>query len=342
MSIEVSHLVKRFSGGSAALNDVSFTIQEGEMIGFLGPSGSGKTTLLRLIAGLDKQNAGEIRIRGQVIDHLSPQKRGVGFVFQNYALFKHMSVFENIAFGLRVQKQRPAEIKARVHDLLDLVHLPGLEHRYPNQLSGGQAQRVALARALAPKPSILLLDEPFAAIDTKIRRELRKWVRQVHDEIGITSIFVTHDQEEALEIADRVLVMHQGRVEQLGTPQEVYDAPKSLFVADFVGEANQFVGVVQSGKFALGPFALDASAKQDGQEVRAIIRPADVRLTTVSSAHDVVGKVIRASYKGNFYGVDVRLTDTVQIQAYVDRKQRDLLIPGQRVAISIQSYRLFD
>ncbi|EPZ45732.1 sulfate/molybdate ABC transporter ATP-binding protein [Alicyclobacillus acidoterrestris] len=341
MSIELRHIAKSYTGEALALDDVSLQVKEGEMIGFLGPSGSGKTTLLRIIAGLEKQSAGEVLIGGKVVDELPPQKRKVGVVFQNYALFKHMTVYENIAFGLKVQKQSKKHIHMRVMELLKYVRLEGLENRYPQQLSGGQAQRVALARALAPKPKILLLDEPFAAIDTKVRRELRQWVRDVHDDIGITSIFVTHDQEEALEIADRVLVMNRGKIEQFGTPKEVYEAPSSLFVANFVGEANHIYGKTVGNRVAIGEISVDVPDKPDGTNVHVVIRPKDIRIREILSDDDVTGEIVRVSYKGDFYGVDIATKD-LRLHVYVPKEQDYLLEIGRNVAYELTDFKLFE
>ena len=237
MSISVHHIAKRF-GSFVALDDVSLTFPSGELVALLGPSGCGKTTLLRLIAGLESPDGGRVSFDGDDATRRGVRERQVGFVFQHYALFRHMTVFENIAFGLRVRPRatRPAEaeIRRKVHELLQLVQLDWLAERYPAQLSGGQRQRIALARALAVEPKVLLLDEPFGALDAKVRKELRRWLRRLHDELHITSIFVTHDQEEALEVADRVVLMNRGRVEQVGTPQEVVEEPATPFVADFL------------------------------------------------------------------------------------------------------------
>lgn len=340
-AIDVEDVVKSFTGLYPALNGVNFSVAEGEMIGFLGPSGSGKTTLLRIIAGLEVQDSGTIRVRGESVDKLPVQERGIGFVFQNYALFKHMTVFENVAFGLRVQKYSSLEVQQRVQEVLSLVRLNELENRYPHQLSGGQAQRVALARALAPRPKVLLLDEPFAAIDTQVRRELRKWIRQIHDEVGITSIFVTHDQEEALEIADRVLVMNAGRIEQLGTPQEVYESPSSLFVASFVGEANHFHGKVQNQGLHAGPLKFTIERAIDSKPVDVIVRPADVQIRAATHDDVVTGSIARVVYKGTQYGVEICLDEGPQVTAYCEIAQRALLEIGQRVAVQVTRYRVF-
>jgi len=248
MGIEVRNLTKSF-GSFVALRDVSFTVNSGELVALLGPSGSGKTTLLRVIAGLERPEVGTVLFDGDDATARDPRERGVGFVFQHYALFRHMSVFENVAFGLRVRPrdQRPSEedIKRRVHGLLELVQLDYLGDRYPSQLSGGQRQRVALARALAVEPTVLLLDEPFGALDAKVRQELRRWLRRLHQEIHLTSVFVTHDQEEALELANRVVVMNEGRIEQDAAPGEVIERPATPFVSNFLGNVNLFHGRVQ-------------------------------------------------------------------------------------------------
>ena len=233
MYVEMKHINKTFDGFQAS-RDVSFGVEKGHLAALLGPSGSGKTTILRMIAGLDKPDSGDIIIDSVRVNDIPGSKRGIGFVFQNYALFRYMTVAENIAFGLRVQKKGKAEIKERVGELLELISMEDLGKRYPHQLSGGQRQRVAFARALAPNPHLLLLDEPFAAIDAKVRRELRTWLRNMIEKVGITSIFVTHDQEEAMEVADTVIITNQGRVEQIGTPEDICLNPQTDFVADFI------------------------------------------------------------------------------------------------------------
>lgn len=250
MGIHVKNITKGFSRDFTALNNVSLEVQSGELVALLGPSGSGKTTLLRIIAGLEQADSGSVILDGEEAHNKHIKDRHVGFVFQHYALFKHMSVFDNVAFGLRVRPRdtRPteAEIRRKVMNLLELVHLENFHTRYPHQLSGGQRQRVALARALAVEPKVLLLDEPFGALDAKVRKELRRWMRRLHDEIHVTSIFVTHDQEEAMEVSDRVVVMSNGRIEQVGTPEEVYHAPANSFVYDFLGNYNEFDGFKDS------------------------------------------------------------------------------------------------
>ncbi len=250
MSIRIENVSKRF-GVFEALHDVSLDIAPGELVALLGPSGSGKTTLLRVIAGLETPDAGRVHVQGEDTTDRSPRERGVGFVFQHYALFRHMTIFENVAFGLRVRPRCPASsreaIREKVMSLLKLVQLDWLADRYPHQLSGGQRQRIALARALAIEPRVLLLDEPFGALDAKVRRELRRWLRRLHDEIHLTSVFVTHDQEEALEVADRVVLVNRGRIEQVGTPGDVYDNPATPFVYEFLGNVNLFEARISRG-----------------------------------------------------------------------------------------------
>jgi sulfate transport system ATP-binding protein len=255
MSIEIRNIHRQF-GAFQALGDVSLDIHSGELIALLGPSGCGKTTLLRIIAGLETADSGTIAFSGEDTTHVHVRERQVGFVFQHYALFRHMTVFENVAFGLRVKPRglRPsdADISIKVHELLGLVQLDWLADRYPSQLSGGQRQRIALARALAVEPKVLLLDEPFGALDAKVRKELRRWLRRLHDELNVTTIFVTHDQEEALEVSDRVVVMNHGQIEQIGAPQQVWEEPASSFVYGFLGDVNQFKGHVQNGQMRIG------------------------------------------------------------------------------------------
>ncbi|HQQ70463.1 MAG TPA: sulfate ABC transporter ATP-binding protein [Alicycliphilus sp.] len=282
MSIEIRNVSKQF-GNFQALRDVSLDIQSGELIALLGPSGCGKTTLLRIIAGLETPDVGSIHFSGEDTTDVHVRERGVGFVFQHYALFRHMTVFENVAFGLRVKprKERPAEsvIKEKVMSLLKLVQLDWIADRYPSQLSGGQRQRIALARALAVEPKVLLLDEPFGALDAKVRKELRRWLRRLHDELHVTSIFVTHDQEEALEVADRVVVINKGRIEQQGTPQQVWDNPASPFVYGFLGDVNLFKGRANEGRVHLDDGTLLDSpevAHADGAQAFAYVRPHDL------------------------------------------------------------------
>ena len=289
MSIEIKNINKGF-GSFSALNNVSLEVPTGELVALLGPSGCGKTTLLRIIAGLETPDTGSIHFYGKDATERAVREREVGFVFQHYALFRHMTVFENVAFGLRVRPKhtRPndAEIKRRVHELLNLVQLDWLADRYPPQLSGGQRQRIALARALAVEPKVLLLDEPFGALDAKVRKELRRWLRRLHDELHVTSVFVTHDQEEALEVADTIVVMNQGKIEQIGSPQQVYDNPATPFVYQFLGNVNAFEGRVNAGVAKLG--ALEVPVKEFAQThdsaVQAFARPHDIDISRDASA----------------------------------------------------------
>jgi sulfate transport system ATP-binding protein len=292
MSIEIRNVSKKF-GDFHALRDVSLDIESGELIALLGPSGCGKTTLLRIIAGLETADAGSILFAGEDTTDVHVRERQVGFVFQHYALFRHMTVFENVAFGLRVKprSQRPgeAQIKKKVMDLLGLVQLDWLADRFPSQLSGGQRQRIALARALAVEPKVLLLDEPFGALDAKVRKELRRWLRRLHDELHVTSIFVTHDQEEALEVADRVVLMNAGKVEQVGSPQEVWDHPASPFVYGFLGDVNLFHGRAHEGEVHLEGMQIDSPEHADAQNAKAFayVRPHDLDVQRYSPGEGV-------------------------------------------------------
>lgn len=288
MSIEISGISKSFDSFKV-LDDINLRIETGELVALLGPSGSGKTTLLRIIAGLETPDQGSIIFDGEDNTNKSTQERKVGFVFQHYALFKHMTVFENIAFGLRVKpsKIRPSKeaIKNKVQELLALIKMEELANRYPAQLSGGQRQRVALARALAVEPKVLLLDEPFGALDAKVRKDLRKWLRKLHDEYPITSVFVTHDQEEALDVADRVVILNQGKIEQIGTPEEVYDNPANPFVYNFLGNVNLFHGRLRNGKLEIG-------GDDYGNNVISYTRPHDIEIRLEPGGTEFVGSEI--------------------------------------------------
>lgn len=296
MSIQVQNVSKRF-GSFQALSDISIDIESGELIALLGPSGSGKTTLLRILAGLEGLDEGAILFDGENITGVSPKERKIGFVFQHYALFRHMTVFDNVAYGLKVRprKERPskAEIAKKVNELLSLVKLDNLADRYPSQLSGGQRQRVALARALAVEPKVLLLDEPFGALDAKVRKELRRWLRKLHNKFHVTSIFVTHDQEEALDVANRIIVMNNGKIEQIGTPDEVYENPKSPFVYDFLGNVNLFRGRLHNGKLTQGQFEIDVPTYLDShEEAVGYVRPHDIHIEKVQTSNDTVAATI--------------------------------------------------
>jgi sulfate/thiosulfate transport system ATP-binding protein len=307
MSIEIRNIRKQF-GNFHALRDVSLDIDSGELVALLGPSGCGKTTLLRIIAGLETADTGTIAFSGEDTTHVHVRERQVGFVFQHYALFRHMTVFENVAFGLRMKprNQRPTDsvIQQKVHDLLNLVQLDWLADRYPSQLSGGQRQRIALARALAVEPKVLLLDEPFGALDAKVRKELRRWLRRLHDDLHVTSIFVTHDQEEALEVADRVVLMNSGSVEQIGSPQEVWDHPASPFVYGFLGDVNLFHGRAHQGEMLIGgdsAVSLNSPEHQNVQDSKAFayVRPHDIEVKRYSTGDaGIKAKLTRAIVVG--------------------------------------------
>ena len=304
MSINIRKVTKRF-GAFAAVNGVNLDVEPGELVALLGPSGSGKTTLLRLIAGLELPDSGTILFDGDDATERSARDRRVGFVFQHYALFRHMTVFENVAFGLRVKprRARPSEedIRSKVTDLLEMVHLDMMAARYPSQLSGGQRQRVALARALAVEPRVLLLDEPFGALDAKVRQDLRRSLRRLHDDLGVTTVFVTHDQEEALELADRVVVMNKGSVEQVGTPQQVYDRPATAFVCSFLGDVNLFHSRVERGQAFIGNVPVDVPSMEgiSATEVCVYVRPHALTLqTTPLNGHQFRARVLHVNPAG--------------------------------------------
>jgi sulfate transport system ATP-binding protein len=336
MSITITNLNKQF-GTYKALDDINLEVNSGELLALLGPSGCGKTSLLRIIGGLDVADSGKLLFHGEDVEQRDARERNVGFVFQHYALFRHMTVFENVAFGLRVKPKKRrhsgAEIKRRVHELLNLVQLDWLADRYPAQLSGGQRQRIALARALAVEPKILLLDEPFGALDAQVRKELRRWLRRLHDELHITSIFVTHDQEEALEVADRVVVMNKGVIEQIGTPDEVYAAPATPFVFRFIGNVNLF----HSREHA--PWT-----QQRGDAV-AYVRPHDIDISPKpqdDTALQVEVKLVRAI--GSVVRVEV-VTDGnsefIEIELSRERFDAAPLANGDKVFIRPRQFRVF-
>jgi sulfate transport system ATP-binding protein len=343
MTIEVRNLVKKF-GAFAALDDVDLRVADGELLALLGPSGSGKTTLLRIIAGLDWPDSGEVFFDGENALLRNAGERHVGFVFQHYALFRHMTVFENVAFGLRVQpraiRKDEAGIRARVKELLDLVQLDWLANRYPSQLSGGQRQRIALARALAIEPRILLLDEPFGALDAKVRKELRQWLRSLHHEINVTSIFVTHDQEEALEVANRVVVMDKGRIEQVGTPAEVYDSPASAFVHGFIGESIELPVHVADGAVQLGGEKLALAAHDAGPGAsRLFVRRHDMQIGP-AGAGAFQGEITHVRNFGPVQRAEVALSHgktVIEVDAPRDRELR----AGEIVGLNPRRYRIF-
>lgn len=329
--IEVSGLTKSF-GAHRAASDISFTIEKGRLIGLLGPSGGGKTTVLRMLAGLEQPDAGDIRFHGELVNDVVPQKRGIGLVFQNYALFRHMSVFDNVAFGLTVQKRSKAEIKARVHELLELVGLGGFANRLPSQLSGGQRQRVAFARALAPEPQLLLLDEPFAAIDAKVRKELRSWLRDMIDRVGITTMFVTHDQEEAVEVADEIMIINGGRLEQKGTPKNIYTNPQTPFVAGFIGESSVIDEVN-----ALRGF------EHCAEDTRAIVRPEFIEIGSLkelrlpSASQEATVRAV--FFRGTHWQVEVQIGPN-RLFGYRDLEQ-PALQPGDKTHVLVHRSYLF-
>jgi len=350
MSIQIRNVTKYF-GDFRALDNVSLDVPSGELVALLGPSGCGKTSLLRIIAGMEAPKEGSILFHGEDTTHVDARERQVGFVFQHYALFRHMTVFENVAFGLRVRPKstRPSEkeIHKRVHDLLGLVQLDWLADRHPPQLSGGQRQRIALARALAVEPKVLLLDEPFGALDANVRKDLRRWLRRLHDELHITSVFVTHDQEEALEVADRVVVMNHGRIEQIGTPGEIYDKPATPFVYQFIGNVNLFHSRVHEGLAKVGSLELEVAEHKNANDAPALayVRPHDIDIqreagdgtafpATVANIYPV-GSIVRLELK--------RSDDSNLVEAELSRERyRELALKqGEQVWIKPRSVRIF-
>ncbi len=346
MSISVQNVSKRF-GQFQALDGVSVEADSGALLALLGPSGSGKTTLLRIIAGLETADAGKVHYRDEEVTHTPPRDRNIGFVFQHYALFRHMTVFENIAFALRVRHWPNAKVLDRVHELLQLIRLEGLGKRYPTELSGGQRQRVALARALAVQPKVLLLDEPFGALDAKVRLELRQWLRRLHDEIHVTSIFVTHDQEEAFEVADKVVIMRAGRVEQAGTPAEVFEHPANAFVMDFLGNVNVFHGRVQDGVATLGGLEVQwpSYPHSEPREARGYVRPHE--LDIVRSPYGVPAvpaRVVHVNSAGAVTRVRLRTSDADELMhvevSQIRSAELDLHV-GEVVFLAPRKVRVF-
>ena len=352
MSIEVRNLSKQF-GTFAALRDVSLEVRSGELLALLGPSGSGKTTLLRVIAGLDVADSGQVLFQGEDATDQHVRERQVGFVFQHYALFRNMTIFENVAFGLRVRPKdvRPpdAEIRDRVHELLKLVQLDWLAERYPHQLSGGQRQRIALARALAVEPKVLLLDEPFGALDAKVRKELRSWLRRLHDDMHITSVFVTHDQEEALEVADRVVVMNEGRIEQIGTPDEVYENPASPFVYEFLGNVNLFHSRLHRGRAWIDGIEVDAPEHAEAEELAAVayVRPHDIEVDrTAQGDAALAARVTHVLSVGPIVRLELVRDDSedknpIQVEISKERFRELQLVRGDQVFIKPRRFDLF-
>lgn len=333
MYVEMKNIYKRY-GDFLASDNVSFGIEKGKLVALLGPSGSGKTTLLRMIAGLENPNSGDIFIDGKRVNDIPASKRGIGFVFQNYALFRYMTVFDNVAFGLELQKMSKKQIKERVKELLELTGLSGMEKRYPNQLSGGQRQRVAFARALAPNPQVLLLDEPFAAIDAKVRTELRSWLKEMVEKLGITSIFVTHDQDEAVEVADEIIITNHGTIEQMGTPVEIYKSPGTPFVAKFIGRSSV---VEEYGK-------LKGFDQVEGAD-RAVIRPEFIKISKSGKLDQYIsaaetGVVKDVVFRGNRIDITV---DINGIEVVGERSlEKDLVSVGETVHVLIYRLYVFD
>lgn len=333
MYVEMKNIYKRY-GDFLASDNVSFWIEKGKLVALLGPSGSGKTTLLRMIAGLENPNSGDIFIDGKRVNDIPASKRGIGFVFQNYALFRYMTVFDNVAFGLELQKMPKKQIKERVKELLELTGLSGMEKRYPNQLSGGQRQRVAFARALAPNPQVLLLDEPFAAIDAKVRTELRSWLKEMVEKLGITSIFVTHDQDEAVEVADEIIITNHGTIEQMGMPVEIYKSPGTPFVAKFIGRSSV---VEEYGK-------LKGFDQVEGAD-RAVIRPEFIKISKSGKLDQYIsaaetGVVKDVVFRGNRIDITV---DINGIEVVGERSlEKDLVSVGETVHVLIYRLYVFD
>lgn len=332
MGIVIQDVSKRF-GSFQAVDQVSLDVKSGSLVALLGPSGSGKSTLLRLISGLETPDVGKILITGEDATDRSVQDRNIGFVFQHYALFKHMTVRQNIAFGLEIRKATTPKVKQRVEELLNLVQLAGLGDRYPSQLSGGQRQRVALARALAVEPKVLLLDEPFGALDAKVRKDLRAWLRRLHDEVHVTTVFVTHDQEEAMEVSDEIVVMNKGKVEQVGTPAEIYDHPASAFVMSFIGPVNVLPS--SSRLFQNNGF--------DSAHPEMFLRPQDVLIETSSNGSTVAARVSRLIHLGWEVQAELTLDDGQVVTAHLTRDRFDelKLEPQQRVYVKPKDAKSF-
>ena len=352
MGIIVRNVSKRFPGekgkgeGLLAVDNASFEVPRGHLVALLGPSGSGKSTILRIIAGLEAPDSGEVMMGGKLVSGRPVHQRGVGFVFQHYALFKHATVERNISFGLEVRKWPRREIMQRVDELLELIQLKGYEDRYPSQLSGGQRQRVALARALAPRPSVLLLDEPFGALDAKVRRNLAVQLRALHKEVHTTTVFVTHDQEEAIEIADEIVVINRGRVEQVGTAAEVYDRPATKFVASFIGNVNVIEATVENGTLFIGPGRLPVGELVDTSrsgEVVALVRPEDIELVEDDATPGIECTLREIRYRGDRYEQELDLAGlAVHMVEDKTRGQTSGRRPGDRLRVRFTRYSLFE
>ena len=341
MSIELKNVTKKF-GEVAAVNQVTFSVKEGELMALLGPSGGGKTTVLRMIAGLELPTEGDVFIRGQRVNDVSVRQRNIGFVFQNYALFKNMNVFKNIAFGLKIKKWKRGDINSRISELLSLFGLEGLEKRYPHQLSGGQRQRVAIARALAPKPSVLLLDEPFGAVDAKIRQELREWLVTLHHDLNVTTIFVTHDQEEALEVANRIVIFSRGVLEQVGTPREVYEQPANEFVARFIGVMNVLEPEVRNGVARVNELEFPAHGQAEGQKLRIGFRPYAVQISSDLAQFRYRAVLRHTFFLGIMLRLELELPSGLTLRARMSKEEYSHLglEDGKEVSFQIRQYRV--
>jgi len=341
MSIELKNVTKQF-GQVAAVNGVSFSVREGELMALLGPSGGGKTTVLRMIAGLEVPTTGDVFIRGTRVNDLSVQERNIGFVFQNYALFKNMNVFKNIAFGLKIKKWKRSDIKARVAELLKLFSLEGLDKRYPHQLSGGQRQRVAIARALASQPTVLLLDEPFGAVDAKIRQELREWLVKLHHDLNVTTIFVTHDQEEALEVSNRIVIFSRGNLEQVGTPREVYEQPANEFVARFIGVMNVLDAEVRNGIARVGELQFPGDGQPEGTRLRIGFRPYAVQISSDLRLFPYRAVLRHTFFLGIMLRLEFELPSGLILRSRMTKEEYAQLglEDGRDVSFQIRSYRV--
>lgn len=341
MSIELRQVTKHF-GDVAAVEDVNFTVNDGELIGLLGPSGGGKTTVLRMIAGLELPTSGDVIIGGRRMNDVAVQHRNIGFVFQGYALFKTMSVAENIAFGLKIKKWPKPEIASRVDELLKLFGLESLGRRFPHQLSGGQRQRVAIARSLAPKPTVLLLDEPFGAVDAKIRQELREWLVKLHHDLNVTTVFVTHDQEEAMEVSNRIVIFSRGRLEQIGSPQEVYEQPANEFVARFIGVMNVLELRVTDGHARLHELSFPNHGTAEGHALRIGFRPYAVQVSALAGELRYPARIKRIYFLGVMLRLELETPAGLIVRARISKEEfeRSGAAQGDEVSFQIRNYRV--